>query len=438
MATSPRQRRAPEALMYAIAAEDRRGGRNTECAPGIGAGTAHRKDTPETMERIRKDAVVVGLGAWGSATLWRLAARGLDVAGIEQYHTVHNLGSTHGITRIFRIACCEHPGLAPIALKSLELWKELSASTGEAYVEQIGVLNAGPPTSAIITGTLAAAEQAGVPVEIIAHDDLLARFPGQQAFGPDDVGVWDPWAGVAYPEKAVAAHLAAAKGLGAQIYPGTAVTDIEEQDSSVIVRTDTVEFEAKQVVIATGLWQTKLYPELRLRGRRVPLFWWRAKDEASAATFGLDTFPVFVREVDKDITMWGHGAGDDFGVKIGIEDYGQFTDADPDNVDRYVYEADIAMMAPWISKVFPELDSRPEKVTVCMYTISDDELFAIGRMAGSSRMVVAAGDSGHGFKHAAGLGEAIAQLVTDEEIYTDVGFMDPNRLLAGGCADLQS
>jgi sarcosine oxidase len=73
------------------------------------------------VERIKKDAIVVGLGAWGSSTLWRLARRGLSVAGIEQYQLAHNLGSSHGTTRVFRIACSEHPRLAPIALKTFEL-----------------------------------------------------------------------------------------------------------------------------------------------------------------------------------------------------------------------------------------------------------------------------------------------------------------------------
>src|SRR6266851_3963852 len=74
------------------------------------------------MEIIRKDVVVVGLGAFGSAGLWRLAHRGMDVAGVERHGIGHHLGSSHGVTRLFRIACQEHPGLPPIALKSLELW----------------------------------------------------------------------------------------------------------------------------------------------------------------------------------------------------------------------------------------------------------------------------------------------------------------------------
>ena len=63
------------------------------------------------MEIIRKDVVVVGLGAFGSAALWRLAERDIDVAGIERHGIGHQLGSSHGVTRLFRIACQEHPGL---------------------------------------------------------------------------------------------------------------------------------------------------------------------------------------------------------------------------------------------------------------------------------------------------------------------------------------
>jgi FAD dependent oxidoreductase len=84
------------------------------------------------MEVLRKDVVVVGLGGFGSAALWRLAQRGADVAGIERHGIGHHLGSSHGATRLFRIACQEHPGLAAVALKSLELWAGLGERPGSS------------------------------------------------------------------------------------------------------------------------------------------------------------------------------------------------------------------------------------------------------------------------------------------------------------------
>ena len=109
------------------------------------------------MEVIRKDVIVIGLGGFGSAALWRLAHLGADVAGVERHGIGHHLGSSHGATRLFRIACQEHPGLAPIALKSLELWTSLGDQTGQRLVSQSGCLSVGPPDSRPVRGTVAAA-----------------------------------------------------------------------------------------------------------------------------------------------------------------------------------------------------------------------------------------------------------------------------------------
>lgn len=379
------------------------------------------------MERIKKDVVVIGLGAFGSSTLWRLAARGLNVAGVEQYQIAHKLGSTHGSTRTFRIACNEHPGLGAIALKSLELWTELSKTTGQEHVRQIGCLNAGAPDSRPVRGTIEASRAAGVPVEIYTHEELITRFPNHQDVGPDDIGVWDPWAGVAFPERNVAAHVAEATRLGADVYPGTTVTGIEYLEDHVLVHTDTVDFEADQVVITAGVWLQKLVPSLPLTARRVPMYWWQPKTD-NDESFELDNFPVFIRQLPEGQILWGHGSGDGFGIKIGMEDLdSHFTDTDAYDIDRHIHESDVAPMSHWIGKAFPGLQERPEKVTVCMYNNSPDELFLVGRIAGSERIIVAGGDSGHGFKHCAGLGELIAQMAAREDLYTNIDFLDPNR-----------
>ena len=115
------------------------------------------------MEVVSKDVVVVGLGGFGSAALWRLAQRGVDVAGVERHGIGHHLGSSHGATRLFRIACQEHPGLAAVALKSLQLWTELGEQSGERLVSQSGCLSSGSPDSQVVRGAIAAAEAASVP-----------------------------------------------------------------------------------------------------------------------------------------------------------------------------------------------------------------------------------------------------------------------------------
>ncbi|GAB2644927.1 N-methyl-L-tryptophan oxidase [Kribbella swartbergensis] len=376
------------------------------------------------VESLGTDVVVVGLGAFGSAALWRLAERGVKVIGIERQAIGHPFGSSHGSTRLFRVACMEHPGLTAIARKSLELWTGLGERTGEVYVRQTGSLNVGGPDSHPVSGARRAAAEAGAPTTELSHDELTARFP-QYAVRPDDVAVWDPGAGICYAEPTVRAHVAEARRLGATVYPHTMVTGIDVGPGHVTVRTPTVDIQADQVVVCAGAWLGKLVPALPLSPRRTPLFWFQPKDPASDA-FQLTNFPAFIWEFPDGRGLWGHGSDEDFLVKVGLDGARRAADFDPDELDRYIHpREDIGELAAAIADSFPDLDPEPVKVIPCMVTDSPDGQFLVGRR--DERLVIAGGDSGHGFKHCAGIGELLAQITTKETPYTDVSFINPTR-----------
>lgn len=373
---------------------------------------------------MRADVVVVGLGAFGSAALWRLAARGVNVVGIERQAIGHPFGSSHGSTRLFRVACMEHPGLTPIAGKSLALWTELGERTGEVYVRQTGSLNVGGPASRPVTGARRAAAEAGAPTTDLTHDEVVARFP-QYELVADDVAVWDPGAGICYAEPTVRAHVAEARRLGATVYPHTMVTAIDLGPDEVTVRTPTVDITADQVVVATGAWLSKLVPGPPLSPRRTPMFWFQPKDPTSEA-FQLSNFPSFIWEFADGRGLWGHGSDEDFLVKVGLDGAEQEREVDPDELDRSIHpRKDSAELSAAIAGALPDLDPEPVKVIPCMVTDSPDGQFLVGRY--DERLVIAGGDSGHGFKHCAGVGELLAQLTTKETPYTDVSFVDPLR-----------
>jgi sarcosine oxidase len=381
------------------------------------------------MDTLTKDVVVVGLGGFGSGALWRLAQRGVDVAGIERHAIGHHLGSSHGATRLFRIACQEHPGLAPIALKSLELWTLLGGQTGQELVRQSGCLATGSPDSRPVRGAIEAAAAARVPVVELSHQELVTRQPQYAGLAPDDVAVWDPGAGICYPERNVRAQTAAARQLGAEVYPHTMVTGIEADGDGVTVRTPTTQWRASHVVVAAGAWLGTLLPNLPLAPRRTPLYWFRPRDLLSDE-FTLDKFPAFIWERPDGAKLWGHGSAEDYGIKIGLDGAGTWDGVgiDPEEVDRYIHlDSDIDELTACVAQALPGLDPRPEKVIPCLITDSPDEQFLVGRLAGQPRVVVAGGDSGHGFKHAAGIGELLAQIVTGEPTYCATDFMDPAR-----------
>jgi sarcosine oxidase len=242
--------------------------------------------------------------------------------------------------------------------------------------------------------------------------------------------VWDPAAGICYPERTVRAQVRAAQQLGADLYPHTMVTAVEAGPDFVGVRTATVEFRARQVVVAAGGWLGPLVGGLPLAPRRVPLSWFRPAGPG-LEDFTLGRFPAFIWHRADGPNLWGHGSDEDYAIKIGIGNAGNLssgTGIEAEQLDRYIHlDRDVDELAAVIARAFPGLDPRPASIIPCLVTHSPDGQFLLGRLPSQPRVIVAGGDSGHGFKHAAGLGELLAQIVTGEDPYCDVTFLDPVR-----------
>jgi sarcosine oxidase len=382
-----------------------------------------------TGMRFDADVAVIGLGAMGASAAWRLAERGVSVIGLERFRPGHAQGSSHGKTRVFRVACLEHPELVPLARRSRELWAELQQRSGTEVIRNSGALMIGPADSPVIAGTLAAAETHDLPVERLSREQIARRFPQHRNLAADYVGLWDPEAGVVFPEAGVIAAAEAARAAGARIFSDTRVTAVALEPDAVLVSTATRDFRVRQAVVTTGAWLGKLVPELPLKPLRTPMTWFRPR-EGTEASFALEDFPTFIRAVDDgDNWIWGHGAGDGFGVKVGPDRDPNFYEVDPDRIDRGISAADWKLVSELVASALPDLDPMPVHITTCMVTHSPDGHFQIGRPHDDARLVVGGGCSGHAFKHASGIGEVIAQITCGEPTLIDTGFVDPNRFL---------
>src|SRR5678816_67379 len=88
----------------------------------------------------RYDVIVLGLGAAGSATLLQLARRGIRVLGLDRHVPPHEHGSSHGETRITRLAIGEGAHYTPLAVRSHEIWREIERETGADLMTTTGGL----------------------------------------------------------------------------------------------------------------------------------------------------------------------------------------------------------------------------------------------------------------------------------------------------------
>jgi sarcosine oxidase len=375
------------------------------------------------------EVAVVGLGAWGACALWQLARRGLDVIGIDRYGTGNVHGSSHGETRMYRTACLEHPGLVPLARRSGELWAELERQTGTRLLSRTGAMLIGPQDGRIVRGALAAARAHGLDVELLEPAEMRARVPAHAGLPADHVGIVEPAGGLVAPEATIEAAAAAARAAGARVLTDTRVTGIEPVAGGMVVHTALRSLRVDRVVVAAGPWLSQFVPELPLEVVRMPTTWFAPVTPDPA--FALVRLPVFMRELDGGDVLWGHGTlpGRDE-LKLGLEDGGRhFRVVDPETMDRSVSPADWSALADLLPEAIPGLRSLPSRVTGDIYARTPDGQFVLGRLRKDPRMVVAGGCSSHGFKHAPGIGEAIADLVQGREPPVPLGFADPDRFL---------
>src|ERR1700743_320889 len=79
---------------------------------------------------MKGDVIVLGLGAMGSAAVYQLATRGARVLGIDRHAPPHIFGSTHGETRVTRLAIGEGEHYTPLVMRSHAIWREIERETG--------------------------------------------------------------------------------------------------------------------------------------------------------------------------------------------------------------------------------------------------------------------------------------------------------------------
>lgn len=377
------------------------------------------------------DVIVVGLGAMGAAALYQLAKRGANVLGIDRHAPPHRFGSSHGETRITRVACGEGLEYTPLALRANALWRALERESGASLFTQNGFAAiAGKGRRAAKAGnaefleiTIAAAEAAGIDYEILDGKRFRARFPAF-AVEDDDVVYYDRVGGFLRPEACVEAQLRLARAEGAAIRLHEAALSFEENGASVRVKTSEGEYAANMLILSAGAWLPELIGAPALPGLKVTrqiVCWFRVKDAAAFEDFRPQRFPVFVWQVPAPQIVYGFpalGAPED-GVKISTEQYDLAVT--PETVDRTVSDAEQARLyEEYVAPFFPGLDRACVRSDVCLYTSLPDSRFVIDRHPAFERVIVASPCSGHGFKHSAAIGEALAQLALGEP-HLDLG-----------------
>ena len=345
------------------------------------------------------DVIVVGLGGMGSAAAAHAAARGQRVLGLEQFQAAHDQGSSHGRSRVIRLAYFEHPAYVPLLRRAYELWRRLESLTGRQLLQITGGLMIGPPGCEVVAGSLRSAREHGLDHELLDAPEIRRRFP---PFTPDagTIALFEREAGVVFPEDAIRAHLDLAADNGAHVHFDERVEDWHVGASGVIeVRTSRARYETERLVLAPGPWAAGLFklPALPLEVEPQQLHWF--EPAGGAVPFGADRFPIYIWDLGDGVQFYGFPADDDGRVKVAFF--------------RSRVTGEEAMRRALAPHLPALADGRLVETVQCRYTLTPDHHFAIGLHPDHAGVVVASPCSGHGYKFASVIGEILADLAVD-------------------------
>ncbi len=355
------------------------------------------------------DIVVVGAGVAGLATARTLARAGRGVVICEQHVLGHAGGSSHGTSRIFRLAY-DDERYVRLAQSALTGWRELEDESARQLIVEHGGLDIGPDVTGIARGL----SSCGVPFELLSGAEAADRWP--IAFEPDEQVLFQPDGGIIRADLALEALTDGAREAGAELVEEVRVTSLEPSPRRVVVHAGGRSFAARAVVVTAGAWAQQLLGSLEIEVAVVPT-------RETVTYFALPSAEDVPPVIDWATTARGsHGVvrpgqasyglpAPGLGLKAGLHHSGAVADPDeligPD-------DGAVRWAAGWVARRYPEADSSPIASETCLYTNTADESFVLER---HGRIVVGSACSGHGFKFAPTVGRTLAALTIEAAGY---------------------
>jgi monomeric sarcosine oxidase len=357
------------------------------------------------------DVIVVGGGAMGSAAAWRLARAGHRVRLLEQFAFGHENGSSHGPSRMIRLAY-PAPEYVQLGQEAFRLWDELQGESGEALLLRTHGMNVGLPHADAMEEVAGTLDTLGVPYELLDWDELRRRYP-QYTFPEGSIGIYQEDYGILAASRCVAALAARARAAGAELQDEEPVVEIVPDRDGVEVRTTRGTYHADRLILTAGSWlQPLLAPlgiDLPLTILQEQLAFFRVHDPAVHTP---DRLPLLMHRFPGTTSLgsvfpiFGHG-----GVKVMLDRIGPATD--PGNPDRTIDPARLERLQDYAAELMPGITGEILETTSCRYTMTPDEDFIIDFHPEHRQIVIASPCSSHGFKFAPVVGQMLADLAVN-------------------------
>jgi sarcosine oxidase len=343
---------------------------------------------------------------------------------LEQFDVSHNLGSSHGLTRIIRLAYNEHPDYVPLLLRAYEMWHRLESDADEQLLVTTGGLDIGPQDGRVFAGALESCQQHDLDHEVLSGIDIAHRYPGFQV--PEHFNaVLQPDAGYLRPERCILSHVMQAMKLGATIRAREAVIAWEKKGDQFEVTTSRGSYRTPSLVITAGAWAGKVLDSLveYARPQRQVVGWFQPD---TPALYTPDNFPVFILDVPEG-EYYGFPIDHQTpGFKLG-RFYHLHQDMDPDGPRQNLDAEDEEVLRRALRRYFPDANGATMAMQSCVFTITPDRNFILDTVTDIPGLIIGAGFSGHGFKFATVIGEILADLAEAATTRHEIGLFAMDR-----------
>lgn len=362
------------------------------------------------------DIIVVGLGAMGASCLYQLAKKGASerILGIDQYEPPHDKGSSHGGSRVTRLATAEGSTYVPLAMRTLELVKSFENQVGRRFYHPDGLVIA-PGDEAFLDNTLSIATTHAIEHARLSEAALSERLP-QLKLIEGCIAYAEPTMGTLEPEALIEYQLAEARTLGAIVKTSERVDFALKRLScgSYAVKTDKDKYQAKRVIVTAGPWARDFISSKRrgeLSVMRATQFYFNVDDHYKERYLS-GNFPTLVRVLSSDLAMCLIPDLDGSG-SVKLSPWPFHVDPNksesPDHITPVTQDESASAYATFIEPFFEGITAKCVSSNTCLYTAAPREDFIIDRMGEGLLFVSAC--SGHGFKHSLAIGESLAECV---------------------------
>jgi len=356
------------------------------------------------------DAIVIGLGGFGSAAAYWLSTRpGLRILGLEQFEFDHDNGASKDHSRIIRLSY-HRRDYVRLAKRAYATWAEVEAASGVRIVTRTGGIDLYPAGGATdqetYTGSLAAE---GVPFERLDAAEAMRRWP-QWRLEDDTAVIHQAETGIADPNRGNPAHRSLAVANGASLLDRTPVAALRDVAGEYeVVLADGTALRAGRVVVTADAWTNEVLAGL---GRRLPLTITREQVTYFAspdpAAFAPDRFPVWIWMDDP--SFYGFPTYGEAGPKVAEDVGGEETTTATRTFE--VNRASHARVTGFLERHLPGMVGPDLLTKTCIYTLTPERDFVLDRLPDHPGVTVALG-AGHGFKFASVVGRILAELAID-------------------------